>query len=131
MILKPFNPAVEALELAGVLSAAKKDKEASQNIKEMLEANGASLSAAARALGDVLSFGEHGEKIRATQLVFQAHGILKEADKPSLPSININIIGKESNNKPLIQLMTPAADFYKPEETPDNLEEAQEILNKA
>lgn len=107
MILKPFDPIQEALEVAGIAKpvlATNREKNLAQ-FQETLNYHGASVEDAARAIGGVLKSGEPNETLRAANLVLQAHGVLKEAEKPSIPAITINIHGKESRN--LLQLVTP------------------------
>lgn len=109
MKLQPFDPAQEALKLAGIgvknLEESKK-VEASQNkFAELLNEHGASLEDIARGMGSVLRNGEPTEIIRVSQLALQTHGVLREADKPTIPAIHINIMGKEQRS--LLQLVTP------------------------
>lgn len=108
MILKPFDPVQEALEVAGLTKEVPLVQNREKNLanfQETLNGRGASVEDAARAIGEILGYGEPAEKLRAANLVLQAHGVLKEAEKPSIPAITINIHGKESRN--LLQLVTP------------------------
>ena len=104
MKLQPFDPAALALQEAGLLPASAKNLPAT-NFQEILNDHGASIDDAARAIGNVMRNGEPNEVLRAANLALTAHGVLKEADKPSLPVININIHGNGSKN--LMQLVTP------------------------
>lgn len=120
MKLKPFDPVLEALEIAGIAesnlqkTSQLSDPKASK-IQKILDENGASIDEAAAAVGRILRNGEPNEVLRAANLAFQAHGVLKEAEKPSIPAINININSLGKEQKTLLQLVTPGANFI-PEE---------------
>ena len=107
MILKPFDPVSEALSIAGLAPKviSKEEKKNSSKIAETLESHGASVDDAARALGMLLRNADENTILRAVDLTFRAHGVLKEAEKPTMPMININIHGKEQRS--LTQLITP------------------------
>ncbi len=105
MKLSPFDPAAEALAMAGLLPASSKNLPSGSNFQEILNDYGASVDNAARAIARVMQDGDHSDVLRAANLALTAHGVLKEAEKPSLPVININIHGAGSKN--LMQLVTP------------------------
>lgn len=105
MKLQPYDPAAMALQEAGLLPPDVKNLPVSSQFQEILNYHGASIEDAARSIGNVLKNGEPSEVLRAANLALTAHGVLKEAEKPSLPVININIHGAGSKN--LMQLVTP------------------------
>lgn len=105
MKLVPFDPAKEALEAAGIL-AKKVPKNPVSKVQEILDEQGATIEYAAQKLTEVLRNGEPNEILSAVKLLFQAQGVLREAEKPTMPAISINIIGK-GEQKNLLQLITP------------------------
>jgi len=109
MILKPLpneslkDPARMALVASGLL-APSKESDAPVNITEILDNHGADLETAAVSLASALK--DDNQRLRAIELVWKAHGILKEAEKPSVPSINI-VVQNSENGKSLIQFLAP------------------------
>ena len=74
-------------------------------LQETLNDKGVSVEDAATALGSLLRNSDDNTRLRAIDLTFRAHGVLKEAEKPTMPTIFINIHGKEQRD--LTQLITP------------------------
>lgn len=115
MILKPFDPVTEALTIAGLAKpSTEKKKQNLTKLQETLNDRGASIDAAAAALGRLLINAEEATILRAIDLTFRAHGVLKEAEKPTMPNIHISIHGKEQRD--LTQLITPQIVNVIPEE---------------
>lgn len=109
MILKPFDPVTEALSIAGLVkeqkSLTRKEANKISKLQETLNEKGVSVEDAAAALGCLLRNSDDNTRLRAIDLTFRAHGVLKEAEKPTMPNIFINIHGKEQRD--LTQLITP------------------------
>ena len=110
MILKPlpeqanFRDPARAVLVASGLLAPSKESDAPFSITEILDNHGADLETAAVSLASALK--DDNQRLKAIELVWKAHGILKEADKPSVPSINI-VVQNSENGKTLIQFLSP------------------------
>lgn len=105
-MLRPFSPASEALQLAGILSPKKSQKEATEQsqVRDILDSHGASLDDAAAALSVALRDPEKNSW--APKLAFQLHGALKDTEVSQVPTININVLAAD-NSKTLLQFVTP------------------------
>lgn len=78
------------------------------DLGQILEDQGSSLQAAARATARILNFGENdGITLKAAELVFRANGLMKDLEKENKvsPEINITIVG--TGNQNLINLLVP------------------------
>lgn len=83
----------------------KKDKEELLNV---LNSSGASLEAAARRLNQVVNYPENEAMgLKAAEMIFRAHGLLKEKeqDKKDAPQVNITVVG--SGGQTMINLLMP------------------------
>lgn len=116
-ILKPFSAiatdaAKEALSAAGITHVESNSnghvgKIEKSVLQKILNDNGASLEEAAVALGASLK--DPDKKLTASKLAFEMHGALREAEKPTVPSIVINIVGSERHEGPsnLLHILSP------------------------
>lgn len=100
-MLKPYSPANEALEIAGLIKQPEK-KQSQSEIRDVLNKYGASISDAAVALATALR--NEDTALAAAKLTFQAHGVLDEDQAKPIPIINITIQGESKN---LMNFITP------------------------
>ena len=111
----PTNPAIidaaaEALELAGIGPVsldAKSPKTSKTEFSKILDSSGASLEEVGAALGALLRDSDTSVKSRAVETALKAHGVMKDAERPTVPAINISILSNSGEQKNLLQLVTP------------------------
>jgi hypothetical protein len=111
MILKPMlDPVAEALKLAGLSPTEQEIQNNSgevtslADVRAILNENGASLKDAAKALK--LALADEDQALQASKLTFQLHGALKDAERPTVPAIQINI-QNNGENRTLLSLLAP------------------------
>ena len=105
-MIRPYTPAQEILAEAGILKPAKPLATVEQSkIQELLDSAGAGVVDAANALA--IGLADPKSRLSASRLIFQLHGALTEADKPTAPIIQINIQTKD-DSKTLLQFITPS-----------------------
>jgi|SRR5215510_603334 len=83
----------------------KRDK---KEFLDVLTNSGASLEAAARRLNQVVNFPEsEAMGLKAAEMIFKAHGLLKEAEKDikKVPEVSITIVG--TSGQTMINLLMP------------------------
>ena len=114
MKLQPImDPVAEALKLAGLTPLSPESPNSSvssegtslSEVRTILNENGAGLKDAAKALR--LALNDEDQALQASKLTFQLHGALKDAERPSVPSIQINI-QNNGENRTLLSLLAPA-----------------------
>jgi hypothetical protein len=115
MLLQPLkqiepNPIERILSEAGLRRSEAKEssKDSLQvHVRETLNIAGASLEDAAISIASALRDDENPQtKLKAAELTCKLHGALKEAERPSVPSIIINLMGKNEGAN-LFNLLVP------------------------
>lgn len=99
------DPIRSALASAGIRKLDPKAKISKEELREILNARGASLEDAADALATELL--SEDKRLNAAKLTFELHGAIKEIEAPSVPSITVNIIGQSANNVNLLEILSP------------------------
>lgn len=97
MLLKPIST---VLTEAGVLQKSP----GRGKISEILDAKGMSLEETAENLRELSTCGEPSIRMKATEMSFKLHGVLKEAEQQQVPAITFILQG--DNNK-LATILTP------------------------
>ncbi len=104
-----MDPVTEALKLAGLTPNVPEQNNSEEvaslsQVRAILNENGAGLKDAAKALKLALS--DEDQALAASKLTFQLHGALKDAERPTVPSIQINI-QNNGENRTLLSLLAP------------------------
>lgn len=98
MTLKPFDIAKEIMEEISGPSP----EDPRERAKLALSNNGATIEDVARAIGDGLN--DDDQRIQASKLALEIHGVITNDKRVSLPVVNISIVGSD---RTLLQLISP------------------------
>jgi len=94
-----LNPITAVLKEAKILHSNSRS-----GIGEILDQKGVSLDDAAESLRELINSGEDSIRLRATETAFKLHGVMKEAETPTVPQITFLIKGDNTN---LSMILTP------------------------